>query len=129
MVSSIPFNKLHNLSNPYQGTSKRVLCVCSAGLLRSPTAANVLHQELGYNTRACGINPEYALIGFDDALANWADEIVAVHPDVAGNIPKLWASKVTVLNIPDIFAYDDEELKRRILAQYKDTHNEYTGLS
>ena len=48
------YNRLGNSRNIYQGKDKRVLCVCSAGLLRSPTAANVLHKEFGYNTRACG---------------------------------------------------------------------------
>ena len=38
-------NRLANTQNKYQGKYKKVLCVCSAGLLRSPTAALVLSQE------------------------------------------------------------------------------------
>ena len=41
-------NQLANINNPYQGKSKKVLCLCSAGLLRSPTAANVLHREFEF---------------------------------------------------------------------------------
>ena len=63
-------NKLHNLRNPFQGEAKKVLCVCSAGLLRSPTAAIILQRDYGFNTRSCGINPDYALIDFDEILAN-----------------------------------------------------------
>ena len=48
-------NRMWNVSNPWQGDAKRVLCVCSAGLLRSPTAAKVLYDEYGYNTRAAGL--------------------------------------------------------------------------
>ena len=56
------FNKLANTRNPYQGTSKRVLCVCSAGLLRSPTIAWILsNPPFNFNTRAAGVSLEYVL--------------------------------------------------------------------
>ena len=62
-------NRLANTHNHYQGDAKRVLCVCSAGLLRSPTAAFVLSQEpFGFNTRAAGIAEDFALIVVDDVL-------------------------------------------------------------
>ncbi len=38
-------NRWGNIDNPYQGSAKKVLCVCSAGMLRSPTAANVLYVD------------------------------------------------------------------------------------
>jgi predicted protein tyrosine phosphatase len=72
-------NRLGNCTNPYQGNTKKVLCVCSAGLLRSPTAAVVLSQEpFNYNTRAAGISTDYALVQVDDVLVTWADEIVCM---------------------------------------------------
>ena len=44
------------VSNPYQGDYHKVLCVCSAGCLRSPTAAVVLAQEpFNFNTRSAGV--------------------------------------------------------------------------
>ena len=48
-------NRLGNSKNPYQGDFKKVLCVCSAGLLRSPTAAWVLsNAPFNFNTREIG---------------------------------------------------------------------------
>ena len=43
--------------NPYQGDRRRILFVCSAGLLRSPTGAHV-GSVRGYNTRAAGSNQD-----------------------------------------------------------------------
>ncbi len=70
-------NQLANINNPYQGKSKKVLCLCSAGLLRSPTAANVLHREFGFNTRSAGVM-DYALIPLSEALFLWADEVLVM---------------------------------------------------
>ena len=54
-VSGMSFNRLHNVRNPNQGPAKRVLCLCSAVLLRSPTVAWVLGKApYDYNTRAAG---------------------------------------------------------------------------
>jgi len=111
-------NRIHNCTNPYQGKSNRVLCLCSAGLLRSPTTAVVLQREFGYNTRAAGVIKEYALILADDVLYNWADEIVAVESKVADHVPNEWVNKLVVLNIPDIYPYMDEELQKIIKEQY-----------
>ena len=62
MTDPFLMNRLANSSNRYQGEYKRVLCVCSAGLLRSPTAALVLSQEpYNFNTRAAGLDEAFAL--------------------------------------------------------------------
>lgn len=112
-------NRLHNCTNPYQGKTKKVLCLCSAGLLRSPTAAVVLQREFGYNTRAAGVSKDYALIEMDDVLLTWADEIVAVEQRVADKIPEIFLDKVKVLAIPDMYGYMDLPLQEAILEQYK----------
>ena len=70
-------NQLANTQNKYQGSAVKALCVCSAGLLRSPSIAKVL-TECGYNTRACGTAQDYALIPVSEALLYWADEIYVV---------------------------------------------------
>lgn len=117
------FNRLENVRNRYQTSAKKVLCLCSAGLLRSPTAANVLHQEYGYNTRAAGVAREYALIPVDEVLLSWADEIVCVSAEVLGelmlrhNLDK-YSATVIALDIPDRFEWNDPELKRIIKEQY-----------
>jgi len=128
-------NRLGNAFNPYQGKERKVLCLCSAGLLRSPTAANVLHQQYGYNTRAPGVAEEYALIPVDEVLLEWADEIVCVEPSVRDRLlnwmggdghpdNERWTKKITVLNIPDNFSWNDPELRKLIIEQYQEVGGE-----
>ena len=117
-------NRLGNCTNPYQGATKKVLCVCSAGLLRSPTAAVVLSQEpFNYNTRAAGISTEYALVQVDDVLLTWADEIVCMDSNqqtqLQFKLSKLGLdTEVINLNIEDSFAYRDPELMGIIKENY-----------
>lgn len=116
-------NRLSNVKNIYQTPAKKVLCVCSAGLLRSPTAANVLHKEFGYNTRSAGCVKEFALIPVDEVLVEWADEIVCmedVHAEIVKELPGVEEDNIKVLNIPDMFRWNDEELQKEIIKAYKD---------
>lgn len=114
-------NRLHNATNPYQGNRKKVLCVCSAGLLRSPTAAWLLSNEpFGYNTRAAGVH-DYALIPVDDVLIHWADEIVFMqeeHKLIADARFDLTDKVCKVLDIPDRYRTRDPELVKIIEDQY-----------
>ena len=122
----LTMNRRYNLTNPNQTLVKKVLTVCSAGLLRSPTLANVLHKEYGYNTRSAGANKEYALVIADEALLTWADEIVCVESEVFGllcteeNLPILADKRVLVLDVPDMYQWGDPELERIALKQYDD---------
>jgi len=118
-------NQLANVGNPFQGDARKVLCVCSAGLLRSPTLANVLHSELGYNTRACGSAFDFALIPITEALIYWADEIVFVDESCKVYIDKETqehidnaSAKTYTLNVPDQYNYDDLQLRQIVLEQY-----------
>jgi len=109
---SAPYN------NSYQGKDPRVLFVCSAGLLRSATAANLFAKK-GWNTRSCG-SSEYALIPISKNLIYWADKIYFMkdrnlrealktfkdEKDVLDLISK----KSLTLNIPDDFEYNNPEL-------------------
>ena len=112
-------NRLHNCTNPHQGVTKKVLCVCSAGLLRSPTAAVVLNREYDYNTRACGVDKGHALIPIDDVLCEWADEVVVMEKWMADYVDQGFQNKVKVLGVPDRFAYMDPLLQKAILDAYK----------
>lgn len=67
------FNESCPWDNMYQGVATRYLFVCSAGLLRSPTASDVA-VTLGYNARSCG-SAKYALIPISVNLINWANRI------------------------------------------------------
>ena len=99
-------------NNPYQETDKRLLFVCSAGLLRSATAANLFAKK-GYNTRSCG-STSYALIPFSENLKQWADKIFFVNEenylDVIRRGFDLETETIQVLNIPDNFEYNNPEL-------------------
>lgn len=123
-------NRLANVGNRFQGEFKRVLCVCSAGLLRSPTAAVVLSGEpFNYNTRAAGCVPEYALVPVDEALLSWADEIVCMEQHHADVIEKMTeefgiAAKIITLGIPDDFSYRDPELEEMIKHRYASKNNQ-----
>lgn len=112
-------NRLANVGNPYQGKFKRVLCVCSAGLLRSPTTALVLSQELyNHNTRAAGLNKEYALIPVDAALIEWADEIVCMEAGQADKLATLTDKPILCLGVDDEFRYRDPVLMETIRNRY-----------
>lgn len=115
-------NQSFNIKNSHQTDALKVLCVCSAGMLRSPTLANVLHKEYGYNTRSCGTT-DYALIPITDALIAWADEIVIVDnkvpiPNEMGDwLHKHHLKKPIYLNIPDMFDWGANELQQECLIQ------------
>ena len=75
-------NQLGVVNNAYQGKHKKVLTVCSAGCLRSPTAAHILSSEpWNFNTRCAGTSEEYAIIPVTEALVLWADVILCMDSD------------------------------------------------
>ena len=111
--------------NRFQGESRKVLCVCSAGCLRSPTAANVLHTEYGYNTRPAGIEEEYAIVPVTARLLMWADEIVCMESWQAQVVHERLAMMgiqryVVCLNIDDNYSYMQPELVELIKERYKE---------
>lgn len=121
-------NRIANCGNQFQGEFKRVLCVCSAGLLRSPTAAFVLSQEpFNFNTRAAGLVPQFALIPVDSVLLNWAHEIVCMEPGQAYELAEmleaisLGTKAVKCLSIEDNYSYRDPALMQLIAERYGTT--------
>lgn len=105
-------------ANIYQGKDLRVLFVCSAGLCRSATGANLFAKE-GWNTRCSG-SEEYALIPTSANLITWAHKIFFMlghnlykvrntfkdYPEILNMLDE----KSSVLHIPDDYAYNDPEL-------------------
>jgi predicted protein tyrosine phosphatase len=72
-------NQLGVLFNAYQGKHKKVLTVCSACCLRSPTAAHILSSPpWNFNTRCAGTSQEYAIVPVSEALVAWADVILVM---------------------------------------------------
>lgn len=105
-------NALFNCQNPYQGNYKRVLTVCSAGLLRSPTIAWVLADK--FNCRAAGLY-DYALVQVDDVLIKWADLIICAEQEIEDVLRSKFENQlehrqIVNLGVPDNFAYRDPEL-------------------
>ena len=116
-------NRLANCRNEFQGEALRVLCVCSAGLLRSPTAAVVLASSpYEYNTRAVGLTAEFALISIDAVLIAWADLIVCMSEEQAIAV-RPFAKEMTEvisLDIPDQYAYRDPKLMHLIAERFNE---------
>ena len=103
--------------NIYQGQARRVLFVCSAGLLRSATAANYFGSK-GWNTRACG-SEDYALIPVSVNLLVWAHRIYFMGKRNLESVKEKFKDndlalvqlrKSEVLNIPDSFEYNNKDL-------------------
>lgn len=116
-------NRAYNMTNPNQGKYKKVLCVCSAGLLRSPTAALVLSQKpFNYNTRAAGMEKDYALVVVDEYLILWADEIVCMSRGQEVEIREQFKTDkpIICLGIEDSYDYRDPALIKLIASNYKE---------
>ena len=112
-------NALWNCKNPHQGNRERVLCVCSAGLLRSPTIAWVLSNH-GYNTRAVGIY-DYALIQIDPVLIEWADKIVCADTNIQEYLTNTYNLDYLInLGIPDQYGFRDPILVTIIETKLKE---------
>jgi predicted protein tyrosine phosphatase len=122
-------NKLSVIKNKYQTDAPRVLCVCSGGVLRSPTAAWILsNPPFNFNTRSCG-DADYALIPLTAELVTWADEIVcmdAYHSKSAQLMLDGCTDKddslplIHVLDIEDDYDYRNAELVEMMTNKFKD---------
>jgi predicted protein tyrosine phosphatase len=125
-------NQLGVLFNAYQGKHKKVLTVCSAGCLRSPTAAHILSSEpWNYNTRCAGTSEEYAIVPITEALIVWADVIVCMdefqqlHINTMQNklseeYEAFEYKQVINLDIPDNFDYRNPKLVGIMIEKFKE---------
>lgn len=121
-MSKISRNASGLIKNKYQGTTRKVLCVCSGDCLRSPTAAHILASPpWNYNTRSCGSATDFALVELNNKLVLWADVIVCMddrHLSQVNNIQQELAQEyvdyqfkpVYNLLIEDDFDYRDPTL-------------------
>lgn len=111
-------------SNMYQGDYKRVLTVCSANMLRSPTIAHVLSAEpYNFNTRSAGTEG-FALIPVTGELLFWADEIVCADTEhalwIRNKMMDLNLDKPIIdLQIEDIYEYRNPKLVELIKERYE----------
>lgn len=108
--------------NPYQGTDKKVLFICSMGILRSATAARLYAHK--YNTRSAGSWGD-ALIPITPMLLAWAEEIVFVNKENFENAVAEFGEEVfketptKVLDIPDRYPHMHPELQQAFKEQYE----------
>ena len=110
--------------NPYQSKDKRVLFVCSMGILRSATAARIYARK--YNTRSAGTYPD-ALVPLTGLLLEWADQVVFVNEEnYQSTVKKLsqtdferLSPKFRVLDIPDQYEHMDARLIDAFEQQYE----------
>lgn len=116
----LEYNRVGVIRNDFQGKSPRILCVCSGGVLRSPTTAHILSSPpYDFNTRAAGTE-EYALIRVDEALLLWADGIIIMEEHHSIKVRALLDElgivhpPIATLDIPDRFAYRDPRLVKLI---------------
>lgn len=115
------FKQQSPYNNPFQGKDKRVLFVCSAGILRSATAARIYAQK--YNTRSAG-SENYALIPVTHELLLWADEVVFVNPENHRRTTErfdldTFKCKIVILNIPDKYEHMHPKLIESFHEQYE----------
>lgn len=107
-----PFN------NQYQGNATRLLFVCSVGMLRSPTAADVA-TGMGFNARSCGTD-SMSLIPLSANLIMWADKIVfmnrenyeqAMHTFRNTGYEEDIETKKSFIHVDDDYNRDDPQLR------------------
>lgn len=115
------------VQNPYQGTDKKVVFVCSMGILRSATAARIYASK--YNTRTAGTWSD-ALIPLTPMLMAWADELVFVNKSNYLDVKQSYEEdgqpgdfdkdfNVKVLDIPDSFEHMHPQLIKAFAEQYE----------
>lgn len=109
------------VNNPFQGTDKRVLFVCSMGILRSASGARLYSHK--YNTRNAGSWGD-ALIPLSVTLLAWAQEIVFVNKENYKNAVDEFGEEVfnetptKVLDIPDMYPHMHPKLIEAFQEQY-----------
>jgi predicted protein tyrosine phosphatase len=111
--------------NPFQGHDKKVVFVCSMGILRSATAARIYAKK--YNTRSAGTWND-ALIPLTPTLMEWANEIVFVNRHNYEQVKQYYAEEnididvrynIKVLDIPDSYNHMHPALIDAFEQQYE----------
>ncbi len=109
------------VKNPFQGDDKKVLFVCSMGILRSATGSRIYGHK--HNTRSAGTHPE-ALTVLTWLQLLWADEIVFVNKENFDQADKDFdlgelMAKIKVLHIPDQYEHMHPEIIKAYHEQYE----------
>ena len=106
----------------------KILFVCSANIQRSRTAEDMfsymypqhIFNSAGTNLKICKTNGTTPLT---EELLIWADKIFVMedkHRDrIRNHTENKYGKKIFVLNIKDIYSYNDPELKRILIDKVK----------
>ena len=115
--------------NYSQGKDIRVVFCCSAGLLRSPTAARIAG-EYGINARSAGSHLHYALIPLSANLIKWAHWVVFMNSEnefeiaqkiLDTDLLELMRDKSIVWNIEDTYNYMEDSLEGILRKKIEET--------
>jgi len=93
-----------------------ILFVCSEGLIRSPTAADMVETQPNVCALYCGINAKYSM-QLNKQLLDWGDRVIVFGQTNRSKIRrkfKGYSHKITCWNIPDEFYPNQPELKQLI---------------
>ena len=124
-------NQFGVVQNAYQGKHRKVLTVCSAGCLRSPTAAHILSSEpWNFNTRCAGTSQEYAIVPVTEALVIWSNDILVmdelqqstingIQNKLAEEMEDYEYKRVINLDIADEYSYRDPKLVEIMTEKFK----------
>ena len=102
------------------GTTIKLLFICSRNRWRSPTAERLFDGTQGYQARSAGTEPA-ARVRVNEKLIGWADIIFCMErrhiQRLHERFPKaLQYRAVHVLDVPDDYRYMDQELIDVLLA-------------
>ncbi|MGJ8678366.1 MAG: low molecular weight protein tyrosine phosphatase family protein [Akkermansiaceae bacterium] len=93
---------------------KRLLFLCSQNRLRSPTAEVIFSNYAGIEVDSAGLNND-AVVPLSDEQVEWADVILVMEKVHRTRLNTkfrhvLSGKRITILNIPDNYAYMDSDL-------------------
>ncbi len=99
----------------------RLLFVCSANALRSPTAEAVFSRYEGIEALSAGTNHD-AETPISSDLIEWADLVFAMESTHSKTLQKRFGAslskkRIVVLGIPDKFKFMDQDLIRILKAK------------
>lgn len=94
---------------------KHLLFVCSSNLDRSPAAVSLFKDSQKYEAKSCGILPHSRTLVSKEAIS-WANTIFCMEDihkfHIIKHFPEAFDKELIVLNIPNDFMRNDEELLR-----------------
>ena len=113
---------IEQLNNPFQKNYPKWLFICSAGMLRSATAAHLFASK-GINTRCAGTE-EYAIQPIHENTLLWADKIFVMEHQHAIVLNKRFLPQkdkpYIILNIEDKYDYRSPELIKLLEKKMKE---------